>query len=39
MRNPRREPRQTDNLVAAYEQALVAQGERAARTCWRWTPI
>ena len=23
-RNPRREPRQTDNLVAAYEQALVA---------------
>ena len=29
MRNPRREPRQTDNLVAAYERALVAQGERS----------
>jgi transketolase len=28
VRNPRREPRQTDNLVAAYERALVAQGER-----------
>ena len=27
VRNPRREPRQTDNLVAAYERALVAQGE------------
>jgi transketolase len=27
-RNPRREPRQTDNLVAAYEKALVALGER-----------
>src|SRR5687767_12773374 len=27
-RNPRREPRQTDNLVAAYERALVAQAER-----------
>lgn len=27
-RNPRREPRQTDNLIAAYEKALVAQGER-----------
>jgi transketolase len=27
-RNPRREPRQTDNLIAAYERALVAQGER-----------
>jgi transketolase len=28
VRNPRREPRQTDNLVAAYEKALVALGER-----------
>ena len=28
VRNPRREPRQTDNLVAAYERALVAQGEK-----------
>jgi transketolase len=27
-RNPRREPRKTDNLVAAYERAIVAQGER-----------
>jgi transketolase len=27
-RNPRREPRQTDNLIAAYEKALVAQAER-----------
>jgi len=27
-RNPRREPRKTENLVAAYEQALVRQGER-----------
>ena len=27
-RSPRREPRQTDNLIAAYERALVAQGER-----------
>ena len=26
VRNPRREPRQTDNLVAAYEKALVALG-------------
>ena len=30
-RNPRREPRQTDNLIAAYERALVAQGERSPR--------
>jgi transketolase len=30
-RNPRREPRQTDNLVAAYERALVAQAERHPR--------
>ena len=30
VRNPRREPRQTDNLVAAYERALVAQGEKRA---------
>jgi transketolase len=30
-RNPRREPRQTDNLVAAYERALVKQGERHER--------
>jgi transketolase len=28
LRNPRREPRQTDSLIAAYEQALVSQGER-----------
>jgi len=28
IRNPRREPRQTDNLIAAYERALVSQGER-----------
>jgi transketolase len=27
-RNPRREPRQTDNLIAAYERALLAQAER-----------
>ena len=27
-RNPRREPRQTDNLVSAYERALVSQAER-----------
>jgi len=27
-RNPRREPRQTDNLIAAYERALVAQAEQ-----------
>ena len=31
LRNPRREPRQTDNLIAAYERALVAQGERTPR--------
>jgi transketolase len=31
LRNPRREPRQTDNLIAAYEQALVAQAERDPR--------
>src|SRR5688572_1393483 len=30
VRNPRREPRQTDNLVAAYERALVEQGEKRA---------
>lgn len=28
MRNPRREPRKTDNLISAYEHALVRQGER-----------
>jgi transketolase len=27
-RNPRREPRQTDNLIAAYDRALVEQAER-----------
>jgi transketolase len=27
-RNPRREPRKTDNLISAYEHALVRQGER-----------
>jgi transketolase len=27
-RNPRREPRQTDNLIGAYERALVEQAER-----------
>jgi transketolase len=31
VRNPRREPRQTDNLVAAYERALVAEGEKRAK--------
>jgi transketolase len=30
-RNPRREPRHTDNLVAAYDAALVAQGARNPR--------
>ena len=30
-RNPRREPRHTDNLIAAYDRALVAQGERNPR--------
>jgi len=28
VRNPRRESRKTDNLIAAYEQALLWQGER-----------
>src|SRR5688572_2091802 len=28
VRNPRREPRQTDNLVGAYERALAAQAAR-----------
>jgi transketolase len=28
VRSPRREPRQTDNLVVAYERALVTQGHR-----------
>jgi transketolase len=28
IRNPRREPRQTDNLIAAYERALVAQATK-----------
>jgi transketolase len=28
VRNPRREPRQTDNLIAAYDRALVGQAER-----------
>jgi transketolase len=28
VRNPRREPRKTDNLIGAYEQALLWQGER-----------
>lgn len=31
VRNPRREPRQTDNLVAAYGRALVAQGRKNPR--------
>jgi transketolase len=30
-RNPRREPRKTDNLVAAYSQALVDQADRLSR--------
>jgi transketolase len=30
-RNPRREPRQTENLVAAYDTALVAHAERNPR--------
>jgi transketolase len=28
IRNPRREPRHSDNLIVAYERALVSQGER-----------
>ena len=28
VRNPRREPRQTDNLIAGYERALLTQAER-----------
>ena len=31
VRNPRREPRQTDNLVAAYDRALVAHADRNPR--------
>jgi transketolase len=31
IRNPRREPRQTANLIAAYEKALVAQADRNPR--------
>ena len=31
IRNPRREPRQTDNLIAAYEKAIVAQADRNPR--------
>jgi transketolase len=30
-RNPRREPRQTDNLIAAYEKAIVAQADTHPR--------
>src|SRR5688500_16888488 len=30
-RNPRREPRRTDNLIAAYSRALVEQGDRHSR--------
>jgi transketolase len=30
-RNPRREPRQTDNLIAAYDRALVSLGDRNPR--------
>src|SRR4030095_16945092 len=30
-RNPRREPRQTDNLIAAYDRALIEQAERQPR--------
>ena len=30
-RNPRREPRKTDNLIAAYSQALVEQADRHSR--------
>jgi transketolase len=30
-RNPRREPRHTDNLIAAYDRAIVALGERNSR--------
>jgi transketolase len=30
-RSPRREPRQTDNLIAAYDRALVALGDRNPR--------
>jgi len=28
LRNPRREPRKTENLIAAYEHALVREGQR-----------
>ena len=31
MRNPRREPRNTDNLVAAYSRALLRQGQQNAK--------
>ncbi len=31
IRNPRREPRQTDNLIAAYDKALVALADRDRR--------
>jgi transketolase len=31
VRNPRREPRQTDNLIGAYEKALVTEGQRRPR--------
>jgi transketolase len=31
IRNPRREPRQTDNLIGAYEKALVAQADANPR--------
>ena len=31
LRTPRREARQTDNLIAAYERALVSQAERHSR--------
>jgi transketolase len=30
-RSPRREPRETDNLIAAYDRALVAQAEKNSR--------
>ena len=37
MRNPRREPRKTDNLIAAYERRCVRQAS-VIRISWRSTP-
>ena len=37
-RNPRREPRTTENLIAAYEQALVRAGRPPSANSSRSTP-